>query len=147
MQWDGYPGFENVADWTSDGTFFLAINIWWPFTFSPGQWQINASGAGFQAYGDFWVAEEGEPPYIAAFDPRSAYEITPAWSGRSSHPLKPKDNGKVDLIGIGFPTNSPVYVLLYREESSGSSDFVLSAQTNCIIQPGWFNCCGTICAI
>lgn len=136
VEWDGYPGFDGYAEWTSDGKVFVSLVVWWPFTFSPGQWQISASGGGFQAYGDFWVAKEDGMPYLTAFDPRSEYEIMPAWSGPSLHPLELKDNGAVDLIGIDFPTNTPVYVLLYREVVSPDyTEFVLVLEQTVLSNP------------
>jgi hypothetical protein len=74
---------------------------------------------------DFWVEKETRP-VISTLSSRAKTQLQPM-SGAYNlyHLLVPNKNGKISVTGTGFPSNSWIYVLLYRLNDSNSSEMVL----------------------
>jgi hypothetical protein len=105
IRWDGYPGTHGSISWTSDGTMFVDIDIWWPGIFSRGTWRIRAIQEKFNATGVFPVEETHSTIRVL---PRGAdNEVIPG-SQRVS-------KGRVNANGWNYPPNTPVYILLYQD--------------------------------
>ncbi len=118
VDWQAFPGWGLPVESIGTGVIHLSIGIWWPISYPRGSWQVTINGYvdGFSASGTFEVRKEMGRPYIAAIDPRSDMTVMPGSpvNGGGLHPLKPKDNGSIDVAGTDFPRNVPVYLLVYR---------------------------------
>jgi len=114
VQWEGYQGFAGYAGWSGNGILYVSIDTWWPSSLSEGQWQVQAYGSNFLATGSFSVTKRTGRPYITAADSRSETQIMPGTSGSGLHPVRLKDNDRIDVTGSDFPANTEIYVLLYR---------------------------------
>jgi hypothetical protein len=127
-EWEGYrqQEFLSIADWGNNGTF-TEVQIWWPIDYPTGQWRAIAYGEGLQASDDFMAQKSASPPYIAALDPRPWNEIAPGIIDRGLHMIQLKGNRRVDMLGLGYPVNSTVYLLTYRANTPSSQDFTLIA--------------------
>jgi len=117
IQWDGYQGFGGDAEWSGNGILYVGISIWWPQTYSEGQWKAEAYGENFLATGYLLFAREAEKPYIMAADSRAETQVMPA-SYKGLHPIALNGHGKVEVVGEMFPPHSNIYVLLYNYISS-----------------------------
>ncbi|MBI5935254.1 MAG: hypothetical protein HY867_16255 [Chloroflexi bacterium] len=128
VKWQGYhqDDFLAIADWGNNGTF-AEVQIWWPIDYPTGQWQAVAYGEGLQASDYFQVQKESSHPYIAALNPRPWNDITPGIIDRGLHMIQLKGNRKVNMLGLGYPLNSIVYLLTYRGNTPSSQDFILIA--------------------
>ena len=111
------------GSWGRNNSGTLAVynfNVWSPEQLSPGQWRftISQKGSAFYEYSsDFWVEKDNRRPYITILNARSN-ELLPFDGGMWVRSLSPKSNGKLDVRGVDFPPNTPIYILIY---SSGSS--------------------------
>lgn len=122
VNWHGYH--QDEFSFIADGTF-AEIEIWWPIDYPTGQWRACAYGGGLEAGTDFTVQKNASPPYIAALDPRPWNEITPGVITDGLHMLRLKNNRRVDMLGLGYPANSTIYLLTYRKTTPTSQDFTL----------------------
>jgi hypothetical protein len=118
VQWEGYQGFTGSAQWSGNGILHVMINTWWPNSLPEGEWQIQAYGDYILATGSFVVIKKTGRPYITAFDSRSESQIMPGTWMSGLHPVRLKNNGRLDVAGSDFPANTEIYVLLYRHISS-----------------------------
>lgn len=117
IQWEGYQGFGGDAEWSGNGILYVGISIWWPQTYSEGQWKVEAYGENFLATGYLLFAREAEKPYIMAADSRAETQVMPA-SYKGLHPIALNGHGKIEVVGEMFPPHSNIYVLLYNYISS-----------------------------
>lgn len=118
LYWEGYEGFDEYFNpMLYDGS----IQISWPVNYPSGQWHVIVTGEGFQADANFFAPEQDQPS-IFALDSRSENEIIPFVPySLGFHPVRLLDSGSVKIIGMNFPANMPVYILLYRETVSRST--------------------------
>jgi hypothetical protein len=124
IQWEGYRGFAGNAEWSGNGILYVDISILWPGSFSEGQWQIKAYGDNFFADGNFSFTKQAREPYLISIDSRYEAQIVPGTTVTGLHPVKPKGNGKIDLIGGGFPSNTEIYILLYRSSNFAKAELI-----------------------
>lgn len=117
VRWDKYPGFDQAYYQMDD---IVQVFLLLPPNPMSGQWKAKAHVKGFQISVEFNVGENDKSS-ITALNPNSEDEILPVDFYASQifdlHPLKFKDNDKVDVIGNNYPVNKPIYILLYRETS------------------------------
>ena len=127
VKWEGYlqDDFNGYATWGNEGTF-VSFNIWWPGNYPAGQWQVRATGGGLEASGKF-IVERNDSASIIALKPDSRNTITPGIIG-GPHALN-LENRNVNIVGMGFPANIPIYVLVYRNATSWD-DFELVYKTS-----------------
>jgi hypothetical protein len=86
----------------------------WPLNIPPGQWYVRIFGNGYEERVDFIVSQDdGSSPMIRAVDARSDREINTYFS------LALKENGTLDVAGINYPAETPVYILVYRAGPAG----------------------------
>jgi len=114
IRWEGYPN-ARFGYSTSGNKTYIQISISWPIKLLPGKWEITYSQEKFRITETFLVSKVGDGRYIDALDSKVDSEIIPA---TDPHAVRAASTGKIDVIGIGFPANVPVYVLLYRQISS-----------------------------
>jgi hypothetical protein len=117
IYWEGYPGFDQAYHRMAD---IVEVFLLLPPNPASGQWKAKAHATGFQISVEFNVVGKDKPS-ITALNPHSEDEILPVDFYASQifdlHPLRLKDNGKVDVIGNNYPVNEPIFILLYRETS------------------------------
>jgi len=130
IQWEGYPNWSEFGHGHEAGNgalFVYDFGVWLPVPLSPGQWRFSVvqKGSTFgEFWSDFWVEKEDIHPSISALNSRRKTELMPL--GLSTrHLLSLKDNGKIDVTGIDFPSNTPIYVLLYGRLSPVTEEMVL----------------------
>ena len=117
--------FTSIIDNPSFGEYFFT----WPLSLPSGEWRLHAHGNGFSEYVDFSVPTENIiSPYIAAIDPRSVNEINYLYS------MTLKQNGNLDVIGLNYPANTPIYVLVYHN-SSTSNEYQLIHKRSVLSDP------------
>lgn len=120
LRWEGYGGQNGTASWLDNGVLALYdVSLWLSGDLSPGQWQISIyqDGSQFGGYSSNFQLSKDNHPYVSAIGSRPRTEIVPSNSNWIPlHLLKPKPNGAATLNGIGFPGNTPIYVLAYREQ-------------------------------
>jgi len=115
----------SMIDNPSIGEYFFS----WPLSLPSGEWRLHAYGDGSSEDVDFSVPPENiSSPYIAAIDPRSDHEINHPYS----MPLK--QNGNLDVIGLNYPANQPVYILVYHN-SSTSNEYQLIHKRSVLSDP------------
>jgi hypothetical protein len=132
VQWEGYHGFAGSAEWSGNGILHVSIDTWWPNSLSEGEWQVQAYGDNILATGSFMVVKQTGRPYITALDSRSETQIMPGTWGSGLHPVRLKNNGRIDVTGSDFPANTEIYVLLYRYIPSNPAKAKLSQKLSVI---------------
>jgi hypothetical protein len=114
IRWGGYSDWSN-SYLIINHKAYLDIPISLPTQLFLGKWTITFSQEQFQVVDTFGISKVDEYPHIYALDSKFDSEIIP---DDFPHSVRAKSTGKIDVVGMGFPANVPVYVLLYRETSN-----------------------------
>jgi hypothetical protein len=96
--------------------------VWWPISLPPGNWRLTISqSGGLLASTDFSIFPQANQPYINVVGIRTNRELAPIPPFASPFIEHPIDMvpGRLEVLGVGYPSDALVYVLLYR--SNGGS--------------------------
>ncbi|MBI5935255.1 MAG: SH3 domain-containing protein [Chloroflexi bacterium] len=102
----------------SDGILSWDIKVWSPIILSPGKWRfsVEQKESAFGVFSsDFWVQENTDPEICVLSSGPKTELVGQLSSYHPYHLVIPKEIGKVDVNGINFPLNAPVYVLLFQK--------------------------------
>jgi hypothetical protein len=113
VMWQGYQGFEGYFDQQQKVT---GLSIAWPNNLLSGKWHATVHAGGNQTAAYLSIVREKQPS-ISAIDLQAETEIVPV-TGDSNvilHPLRLEDNGNVNLIGMNYPANVPIYILVFQK--------------------------------
>jgi hypothetical protein len=151
VHWGKYQvgGTFAKAAYTDNGTV-VKIRPLFAGYLPGGEWQVVASGNGFQAsttfnrseYFEHFPEREG----ILVLDSRSKDEIVP-WYSNFGHAIWPKENGKADIIGKNFPPSTQIFVITYivyddllklqnTQTTTSDSSGVISLELDGPLRPG-----------
>jgi hypothetical protein len=118
--WQGYQNWDGLKPWEFDSHGTLNIYdfpVWLPGGFPPGAWRFSIIQNG-SAFGEFWTDFQVESakidPYVSVFTD-SAVELIPgSWRADEAQLLSLREGDRLNITGAYFPSNRPIYILLYR---------------------------------
>jgi hypothetical protein len=123
---DSYLGGA-INNWTQSGSVFFTLILSWPASLPSGAWRVMIlQQDGIQISKDFEVSRTRGKAYISALGQRSDREIMSGSPWMGTHLLRPNSNNHVDIYGVGYPPNTPVYLLLYLKHKLVQKQVVLS---------------------
>ena len=121
IQLDWYAPDGRIFSSSVDTTSLTEYIFRWPLTILPGQGQLHAYGNGYSEYIDFNITLDDNFPQINAIDSRSR-EINTVFE------VALKENGNLDVIGINYPANTLIYILLYQASSTSNEHRLIYKQ-------------------
>jgi len=115
---EGYKKNSPFGIWQthSNGISTGYFTLWSPKRLSPGHWyfSISQQGSTFGFVRSDFQVESAIPPFIDALSSRPSTELEPFnFPAGGFHLVSPDENGKIDVVGMDFPFNTSIYVLLY----------------------------------
>ncbi len=119
LQWEGYPGVDELVMSYVQPSGDAGIAVSWPADLPEGIWQASASIGNTELTAQALIKRSGKPS-ISAIHPGTGTEILPALVAAYSLPFRPLpflNNGPVDVRGVNYPINTPVFVLLYKSDT------------------------------
>lgn len=127
--WNKTRNGGRIDQWTKSGTIQFIVRVWWPISLPPGNWRLTISQSGsLLASTDFSIFPQTNQPYINVVGIRSNRELAPIPPFASPFIEHPIDMvpGHLEVFGIGYPSDTLVYVLLYR--SNGGSFLLIDKE-------------------
>jgi hypothetical protein len=116
-----------INRWKADGSIFFTLAVWWPVTLPSGPWRVTVyQEGGFRISEDFQISKENQKAYIDALDPHAREEVIPGSPWAGNHMLHLNRNGNLDIYGLGYSPNTPVYLLLYLDNKLVQKKVVVS---------------------
>jgi hypothetical protein len=122
-----------ITEWKADGSVFFTVVVWWPAALSSGSWRVTVyQEGGFRASTDIPILKVSGKAHLDAMDPYARQAVLPGAHWAGGHSVHLNGNGNVDVYGVDYPPNTPVYLILYRASKLVQKEVVISDSTGTI---------------